>query len=64
MRVQIPVHTDRWVTGDRYGKVTKRKMMVFASCGIVVPREAVRVKLDKSQKSAWFWFSECEIVSP
>lgn len=64
MRVQIPAHTDRWMMGDRYGEVTKRKMMVFATCGTTVPREALRVKLDKSKKSRWFWLSECEIVTP
>ena len=55
-RVQIPVHTDRWMMGDRYGtllRVTKDRRS-----GV----EIAHVKLDKSGKVMKFIYSDCEDV--
>lgn len=38
-RVQMPVHTDAWMMGDRYGEVVK------------VTSRSVHVKLDKSGRT-------------
>lgn len=60
MRVQIPVYTDRWMMGDRYGEVVKttisRKPGTRGS-------EIAHVKLDKSGKVYRVLLSDCTEVA-
>jgi hypothetical protein len=58
MRVQIPVYTDRWMRGDRYGevvKITKSKM-------IGAKHEIAHVKLDVSGKTVRVILADCTEV--
>lgn len=71
-RVQIPVHTDRWMMGDRFGelvKVTKARGKTRDRIIASDPRrywgcdiEFAHVKLDKSGKTMRFILSDCEII--
>lgn len=59
-RVRIPVYTDHWMRGDRYGAVvgTSRR-----SAKLGTPCELYHVKLDKSGKTIKFIANDCEVVS-
>ena len=63
-RVQIPVYTDRWMMGDRYGEIvniTRRKGR--AKNGPEDPDyEVAHVKLDKSGKTLRVMFVDCTEV--
>jgi hypothetical protein len=64
MRVQIPVYTDRWMMGDRYGdvvRVVKRKIYdkTFTREEL---REVAYVRLDKSGKVRKFMLDDCQVV--
>jgi hypothetical protein len=63
-RVQIPAYTDRWMMGDRYGKlikVTIRKGDTHSA--IDQPDiEVAHVKLDKSGKTVRVFLADCEII--
>ena len=50
VRVQIPVYTDRWMMGDRYGEVVK------------IVNQIAHVKLDKSGKTLKFVYADCTEV--
>ena len=72
MRVQIPVHTDRWMMGDRYGEIVKisnAKPGVRARLLTADPRrysgtiELALVKLDKSGKTVRVILADCGVVS-
>jgi len=70
MRVQIPVYTDRWMMGDRYGVVVKSTRMRPANAVRAalltrhphVAHEIAHVKLDKSGKTVRVIFSDCTVV--
>ncbi len=55
-RVQIPVYTDRWMMGDRYGEIVKHSKR--HKTGQLV----VHVKLDKSGKVVKVVLADCEEV--
>ena len=61
MRVQIPVYTDRWWMGDRYGEVVKftnsRKRDDHGELPVIA-----HVKLDKSGKVVRVMFDDCTVV--
>lgn len=61
-RVQIPVHTDRWMMGDRYGTIVKitRSRVMQDDWGN--PREIAHVKLDKSGKTLRFVLDDCKEI--
>lgn len=64
-RVQIPVWTDRWMMGDRFGTVVKT---VIAKAGKGTDNtdaliEIAHVKLDKSGKTIRVRLEDCEVVS-
>lgn len=42
-RVEIPVHTDAWMRGDRYGEITR-----------VSPAEYLTVEMDRSGRKLTF----------
>ncbi len=54
-RVQIPVYTDRWMMGDRYGDLLK---ITRAKSG----EEVAHVKLDKSGKIVRVILADCEVI--
>lgn len=54
-RVQIPVYTDRWMMGDRYGSVDR---FYKAANG----REMAWVLMDKSEKVCRFEVAELEPI--
>jgi fructose 1,6-bisphosphatase len=62
-RVQIPVYTDRWMRGDRYGEVvkveTRTARVVSKPGGQTIEREIAYVKLDKSGKTIRVIYSDC-----
>ena len=64
MRVQIPVYTDRWMMGDRYGEVTReteaRKQS--AADGTFYRSPVYVVKLDKSGRTIKVWADDCEVI--
>lgn len=63
IRVQIPVYTDRWMMGDRYGEVTKtsRKMLpVYANKSLHKFQLVAHVKLDISGKTIKVLLDDCE----
>jgi hypothetical protein len=70
MRVQIPVYTDRWMMGDRYGEVTKtiKRRKNFPPRATVSADEMgtyvaiAYVKLDKSGKTMRFLLDDCREV--
>lgn len=59
MRVQIPVYTDRWMMGDRYGEVVKTTQRMFRGQQV---KDIHLVKLDKSGKTIAFLVDDCEEV--
>jgi len=68
-RVQIPVYTDRWMMGDRYGEVVKVTRQWEHHPGpnsLSVARrtgpEIASVKLDKSGKTVRVILDDCEVV--
>jgi hypothetical protein len=62
-RVQIPVYTDRWMMGDRYGEVVGfSKPKKYLDPRDPRGRTIVRVKLDKSGKTLRFIFDDCTPV--
>lgn len=65
MRVQIPVYTDRWMMGDRYGELIKlTQYKPRAKNGAEDPyKELAHVKLDRSGKVIKVMFDDCEILS-
>jgi hypothetical protein len=64
MRVQIPVWTDRWMMGDRYGEIVKiTKYRPRTTSGEESrQREVAHVKLDKSGKTMRFLLDDCTEV--
>lgn len=67
MRVQIPVYTDRWMMGDRYGEVVKvtrlrRPVKPDPVMGGSEYSEIAHVKLDKSGKTVRFILDDCSEV--
>jgi hypothetical protein len=64
MRVQIPVYTDRWMMGDRYGEIVKvTKYKPRAKRGAEDPyKEIAHVKLDKSGKTMKFILDDCTVI--
>ncbi len=66
MRVQIPVYTDRWMMGDRYGEVVKvtkaRKNRKVTGDTGYAQREVAHVKLDISGKTLRFLLADCTEV--
>jgi hypothetical protein len=71
-RVQIPVHTDHWTMGDRYGeivKITKSRKNFPPRAFVSADRhgtyiEIAHVKLDKSGKTLRFVLTDCTPVRP
>jgi hypothetical protein len=65
MRVQIPVYTDRWMRGDRYGELVKvtsyRKGRRKTDYAKLV--EIAHVKLDKSGQTLCFMLDDCTEVA-
>jgi len=55
-RVQIPVYTDRWMMGDRFGEIVK------VTRSRKTGEEIAHVKLDKSGKVFRFRLIDCEPV--
>lgn len=64
MRVQIPVHTDRWMMGDRYGAVVKIAKQSHSKIAKKHPggREIAHVLLDKSGQVRKYFLDECEVI--
>jgi len=64
IRVQIPVYTDRWMRGDRYGVIVKTKTM-YSKIGDkwADGRMVAHVKLDKSGKTIRVLLDDCQWVS-
>ena len=62
MRVQIPVYTDRWMMGDRYGEVVKVKRGKVLKNRWGDQEEIAHVKLDKSGKTVRVILADCEVV--
>jgi len=64
MRVQIPVYTDRWMMGDRYGEVVKTSKQVrrVSHDQHREWREIAHIKLDKSGKTVRVWLDDCTEV--
>ena len=61
-RVQIPVWSDRWMRGDRYGEVVRTYISRYkAKDGSA--REIAVIKLDKSGKVVSFPLADCEVLS-
>ena len=58
MRVQIPVYTDRWMMGDRYGEIVK----ITRHRQLDGHPEIAHVKLDKSGKVMRFILADCTPV--
>ncbi len=50
MRVQIPVYTDRWMMGDRYGEVVK------------VTRKCNKLTANEKARTSYRWELEQEIA--
>jgi len=61
-RVQIPVHTDRWMMGDRYGELIKVTRARLLRAKDPKGREIAHVKLDVSGKVLRFFLDECTIL--
>ena len=62
-RVQIPVYTDRWMMGDRYGEVVKiRKAGNYLDPHDPRGRTLLVVKLDKSGKTVKVVADDCTYV--
>jgi len=59
MRVQIPVNTDRWAMGDRYGEVVKTYPKTNHNGSVT---EMVMVKLDNSGKVVRVALDNCEVI--
>jgi len=60
-RVQIPAYTDRWMRGDRYGKI----IGTYTITDFHKPPkdyEMARVRLDKSGKEARVILADCEVI--
>jgi len=60
-RVQIPVYTDRWMMGDRYGEVIKVRKGWIDSDDLR-PIEIAHVKLDVSGKTVRVILADCTEV--
>jgi hypothetical protein len=59
-RVELPVYTDRWMMGDRYGEVVKivrRELKDNAE-----PVEIAYVKLDISGKTVRVVYADCKVL--
>ena len=64
VRVQIPVYTDRWMRGDRYGEVVKTvRRKIKQSPGVAIVRDVAHVKLDISGKTIKVLLDDCRWVS-
>ena len=55
-RVEIPVYTDRWMMGDRYGTVVKHS--VSPETG----RTVLHVQLDKSGRTVKVVSDDCKDI--
>ena len=65
IRVQIPVYTDRWMMGDRFGeiiRVTRRAIAVPGEANKFKLRDIASVKLDKSGKRVRVLLDDCEML--
>lgn len=58
-RVQIPVNTDRWAMGDRYGEVVKTYPKTNNNGSVT---EMAMVKLDNSGKVVRVVLADCDVV--
>lgn len=58
MRVQIPVYSDHWMKGNRYGEVIGQ-WIVSANGGTV---ERYRVLLDKTGKKISVNADDCQVI--
>lgn len=56
MRVQIPAYTDRWMRGDRFGRVIGHNE---TRKGGYAKGELVKVRLEISGKTMWFIADDC-----
>ena len=61
-RVQIPVHTDRWMMGDRYGTIVKITRSKVLTDRWGDRYEIAHVKLDKSGKTMRFIYADCKEI--
>jgi hypothetical protein len=65
-RVQIPVYTDRWMMGDRYGTIDKITIRKLRRQDLTdkreITREIAHVKLDKSGKTIRVILADCEVL--
>lgn len=62
MRVQIPVYTDRWMRGDRFGDVIKTKRWRPKLLDAAREQDIAYVKLDISGKTIRVWLDDCTVV--
>lgn len=53
-RVEIPVYTDQWMRGDRYGEVVEFRGDALST--------SYRVMLDKSGTLVWVDADDCKAV--
>ena len=66
VRVQIPVYTDRWMMGDRYGEVVKtssKMLPVYGKPELRKLQMVADVKLDISGKTIKVLLDDCQWVS-
>jgi hypothetical protein len=61
-RVQIPVYTDRWMMGDRYGTLVAVKRTRKQNGSLPRGTEIAVVLLDKSGKAFRFVLADCTEV--
>jgi hypothetical protein len=60
-RVQIPVYTDHWMKGDRYGAVVKTSKVPETS-RLYPGRDVLHVQLDKSRKIIKVLSDDCRDI--
>lgn len=61
VRVEIPVYTDRWMMGDRYGyvvKVTRSRKLINNERNV----EIAHVKLDITGKTVRVIYADCKVL--
>lgn len=58
MRVQVPVYSDHWMRGDRYGEVVAE----YSVSANGSTSDRYRVKLDKSGRLASFNADDCKVI--
>jgi hypothetical protein len=66
--VQIPAYTDRWMMGDRFGKIVKvtkqrkTRASILRERHLVAGTEIAHVKLDVSGKTVRVILADCTFV--